>query len=166
MVDENKPLTPKIKRFCDEYLVDSNATKAAKRAGYAEKSAHVQAHDLLKKPNVIKYIEERQRAIAEKLEITQEMVIAEYAKLAFSNIGNYLSYNDSGVNLVPSDDIKPEHLSCISEVSQTVTESGGTVKFKMHDKKGALDSLSRHLGIFNDKAEVAQTINVLIKNYE
>jgi phage terminase small subunit len=39
-------------RFVAEYLKDPNATKAAKAAGYSEKTAYSQGHDLLKKPEI------------------------------------------------------------------------------------------------------------------
>lgn len=52
-------LTAKQKRFCDEYLIDLNATQAAIRAGYSEKNARNIASENLAKPNVKKYIEER-----------------------------------------------------------------------------------------------------------
>ena len=59
-------LTPKQKAFADYYLVCGNATEAAKRAGYSEKTAHVIATENLKKPNVSQYIAERQKQIEDK----------------------------------------------------------------------------------------------------
>ena len=45
-------LTAKQKRFCDEYLIDLNATQAAIRAGYSEKTAYRTGADNLRKPGV------------------------------------------------------------------------------------------------------------------
>lgn len=56
-------LTPKQKAFADEYLICGNITEAAKKAGYSEKTAAVIGNENLKKPNVIKYIAERQKQI-------------------------------------------------------------------------------------------------------
>ena len=56
-------LTAKQQRFCDEYLIDLNATQAAIRAGYSEKTAAVIATENLRKPNIKEYIENR---LAEK----------------------------------------------------------------------------------------------------
>ena len=56
-------LTAKEERFCQEYIIDYNATKAAIRAGYKEKSAAVQGSRLLKNDNVLAYIAERQGQI-------------------------------------------------------------------------------------------------------
>lgn len=51
-------LTPKQQRFCDEYLIDMNATQAAIRAGYSKNTATAQGARLLTKVNVKAYIDE------------------------------------------------------------------------------------------------------------
>jgi phage terminase small subunit len=52
-------MTEKMQRFCDEYLIDLNATQAAIRAGYSEKTAGSMGAENLKKPEIQKYIEQR-----------------------------------------------------------------------------------------------------------
>lgn len=52
-------MTEKQKRFCDEYLIDLNATKAAIRAGYSSKTARTTAHKLMKKNDLKAYIDEQ-----------------------------------------------------------------------------------------------------------
>ncbi len=52
-------LTAKQQRFCDEYLIDLNATQAAIRAGYSKKTARVIGSENLIKPAVKSYIEKR-----------------------------------------------------------------------------------------------------------
>lgn len=52
-------MTAKMQRFCDEYLIDLNATQAAIRAGYSEKTAYSIGQENLKKPEIKKYIEQR-----------------------------------------------------------------------------------------------------------
>lgn len=69
-------MTPKQKRFCDEYLIDTNATQAAIRAGYSEKTAYSIGQRLLKDVEVAAYIEERaneinNKAIADATEVMQ-----------------------------------------------------------------------------------------------
>ena len=59
-------MTPKQKRFCDEYLIDTNATQAAIRAGYSEKTAYSIGQRLLKDVEVDSYIKERAEAINNK----------------------------------------------------------------------------------------------------
>lgn len=58
-----KNLTPKQKAFADEYLKCGNQTEAAKKAGYSEKTAAVIGNENIKKPNILAYIEKRQKQI-------------------------------------------------------------------------------------------------------
>lgn len=69
-------MTPKQKRFCDEYLIDTNATQAAIRAGYSEKTAKVIGAENLTKPDIRAYIDERlaemrSKTIADATEVMQ-----------------------------------------------------------------------------------------------
>lgn len=59
-------MTPKQKRFCDEYLIDCNATQAAIRAGYSEKTAYSIGNENLSKPEIKAYIDERLAEIQSK----------------------------------------------------------------------------------------------------
>lgn len=68
-------LTEKQKRFVQEYLVDLNATAAAKRAGYSEKSASRIAVELLNKTQVSAEIQKQQAKRQKRVEITQENVL-------------------------------------------------------------------------------------------
>ena len=56
-------MTAKQRRFCDEYLIDLNATQAAIRSGYSKRSAKQIGEENLSKPDLKKYIQDR---IAEK----------------------------------------------------------------------------------------------------
>ena len=68
-------LTPKQQRFVEEYLIDLNATQAAIRAGYSEKTAKVIAAQNLSKLNVQEAIEEAQEKLSNKAQVTVEMVV-------------------------------------------------------------------------------------------
>lgn len=59
MIVTDKKLTAKQQRFCDEYLIDLNATQAAIRAGYSKKTAGAIATENLQKPYIKEYIEKR-----------------------------------------------------------------------------------------------------------
>lgn len=156
-------LNPKQSRFCAEYLIDLNATQAAIRAGYSRLTAHSIGSRLLTDVEVARTIKEMMEERAKRTEITADMVVKEYAKLGFSDIrravtwGSAIEFDDesgdaqiaNGIALRDSKDIDDDTAAAISEVSQT--KEG--FKFKMHDKKGALDSLGRHLGMFKDKVE-------------
>lgn len=69
-------LTPKQQLFCDEYLIDLNATQAAIRAGYSEKTAKQIGQENLSKPDLKKYIEDRLKAKEPSLIASQDELLA------------------------------------------------------------------------------------------
>ena len=68
-------LNKRQKRFCDEYLVDLNATQAAIRAGYSAKNARNIASENLAKPNISEYIAERMKQKEDELIADQNEVL-------------------------------------------------------------------------------------------
>lgn len=68
-------LTPKQQRFVEEYLIDLNATQAAIRAGYSEKTAKEIGSENLTKPNIAKAIQEAQENLSNKTQLTVDMVV-------------------------------------------------------------------------------------------
>jgi phage terminase small subunit len=146
-------LTPKQRRFVEEYLVDLNATQAAIRAGYSARTAGAVGHETLKKPEVETAIHEAMAERSKRTEITADRVLKEYAKLGFSDMRRFMRWGSAGVTLVEHTELTDDEAAAVAEVSQTVTEAGGSLKLKLHDKKGALDSIARHLGMFVDKHE-------------
>ena len=68
-------ITEKQKRFCDEYLIDLNATQAAIRAGYSKARASEQAYQLLQKTTVQKYLSERMSEKESELIADQDEVL-------------------------------------------------------------------------------------------
>ena len=68
-------MTAKQMRFCDEYLIDLNATQAAIRAGYSEKTAGVMAAENLTKPIIKEYIEKRMAEKEDSLIADQNEVL-------------------------------------------------------------------------------------------
>lgn len=74
-------LTYKEERFCQEYIVDYNQTKAAIRAGYAEKSAAKTGCKLMKRPEILARIFEIQKELADKLMLTRERIVLKLMEL-------------------------------------------------------------------------------------
>lgn len=77
-------LTEKQKRFCEEYLVDLNATQAALRAGYSEKTAYSIGDENLKKPEIQKYLRELMQERSQRTEVTADTVIRELKQIALA----------------------------------------------------------------------------------
>ncbi len=78
-------LTPKQRRFVNEYCVDENATQAYIRAGYSPEGAGPSAHALLKNPKVKDAIAERMEEVAVAASVTPEMIVREWYKIAFAD---------------------------------------------------------------------------------
>lgn len=74
-------LNAREKRFCEEYVVDYNGTRAAKRAGYAEGSAAKAACRLLKRQEVLDYVAELQREQRARLCLTSDRVVGELVQI-------------------------------------------------------------------------------------
>lgn len=160
-------LNAKQERFCEEYLIDLNGTKAAIRAGYSEKTAYSQAHDLLIKPEVQKYISELKQLRSERTGITADRVIEEFGKIAFSDIRKL--YKEDGFLKRPHEmgdealfvsGIETDELFSFIPGSDQKEKVGETKKVKMCDKIRALENLGKHLGIYekdNDQRNTDKT---------
>ena len=167
-------LTKKQEVFCQEFLVDLNATQAAIRAGYSKKTARQVASENLSKLYIQEKIQMLMDKRAKRTELTADRVLAEIMKLAFSNISDYVKFDDGYVTIKKkSDEFTREELACISEVSKIIThkkygEKNVVVKFKLYDKKGALELLGKHLKLFGQDTPPSQPIdiNVNINNSE
>lgn len=70
-------MTPKQVKFCDEYLIDCNATQAAIRAGYSEKTAYSIGDENLKKPEIAHFIKNRLGKAQIRNEVTLDDLVKE-----------------------------------------------------------------------------------------
>lgn len=164
-------MTPKQERFVQEYLVDLNATAAAKRAGYSEATAYSIGQENLTKPELAAAIAAEQEKRAARTQITQDRVLSELAKIGFADMRKLMRWTgnlpkmdeaeaeETGevsisvanfVQLFDSDELDDDIAASISEISQT---REGALKVKLHDKQAALVSIGRHLGMFKERVE-------------
>lgn len=170
------PLTnPKHEAFAQaRYLEGKTADEAYISAGYSENrgnAARLNSNESIVKRGA-ELLDERERRLHQKFEVTKERIIAEYAKIGFADIRKTVSWQgeaiteednpDGGdvlvikniysnaVKLISSDEIDDDTAAAIAEVSQSAQ---GGLKIKFHDKKGALDSMAKHLGMFVEKHE-------------
>jgi len=79
-------LTDKQKRFCEEYLIDSNATQAYIRAGYSENGAKESACKLLTNSNIQTLLSELRSKQERRTQITADKIIQEFALMAFEEL--------------------------------------------------------------------------------
>lgn len=136
-----KRLTPKQKQFCEEYIVDLNATQAAIRAGYSKRTANEQGSQNLAKLSIQETIQELMAQRSKRTEITADYVLTNLKEVAER---------------------------CMQRIP--VLDSGGkeTGKFRFEHTGAnkALELLGRHLGMFTDKVEHKGrgTVNIILEN--
>lgn len=142
-------LTDKQKRFVTEYLVDLNATQAAIRAGYSQKTAGSAANENLRKPQISAEIQKRQAKVQDKLEITQERIVKELAAIAFSSGTDFAEVNEAeggqSVRFKATEGLPPEKRAAISSIK---TMRGG-MEVKTYDKLRAMELLGKFLGFLD-----------------
>ncbi len=149
----DKPLSAKQRRFVDEYLVDMNASAAARRAGYRDRSADQHGYFLTHRPNVAAVVEARLRERRERMAVTTERVIRELARIAFADVGRIMTWSGKDMTMNPSEQLSEDDRAAIAELT-VVTRKNGDVAARvvLHDKERALEALCRFLGLFGPRA--------------
>lgn len=145
-------LTEKQKIFCREYILDWNATRAAKVAGYSESTAYSIGSENLSKPEIQSYITEIQKDLEKIAGISRLRVLQEIEKVAFSSIAHlHLTW----VTRKEFDELTHDQKAAIQQIETQVktlfTEAGDKyevefIKVKLYDKLKAMDTLNRMLG--------------------
>ncbi|HAE67583.1 MAG TPA: terminase small subunit [Sphingobacterium sp.] len=170
-------MTDKQERFVQEYLIDLNATQAAIRAGYSERTAGQIGEQNLKKLEIQNAIHVAQQEISKRNDITIDRVLNEYAKIAFSDVRNILTTDGGLKDAFEWDDETAGAVASIKSFEVTSPEGeklGTNREIKMYDKLRALDSIGKHPGFFetDNKQKQSQidvnvlsddTINALLK---
>ena len=169
-LEEGEDLPFRISRFCQEYVICYDEAKAAQKAGYSIWNASAAGIRLLNNPKVGKEIQRLQKQITQKLQITQERVLEEYAKIAYMNIKDYV--NDDG-SLKSIGEIDRDAAAAIIGINigvKKVKDSEGNEKLETYikdlksaDKKAALDMLAKYLGMFVN--DVDRKIPVDLKEF-
>lgn len=147
-------LTPKQTLFVHEYLIDLNATQAAIRAGYSEKSAKQQGTENLAKPSIKALIDEAMDSRIAKTKIDANWLLERLAEEAMADVNDL--YDDNGsllpINqwpmiwrqgLVAGMDITTEY-----ETVDGKKEAIGLVtKMKISDRVKRLELIGKHIDV-------------------
>lgn len=179
-------LTPKQQKFVEEYLIDLNATQAAIRAGYSVKTAEQQGYQLLHKTSVLTEIKKAQAKLSKRTGISQDRIIRQLAKVAFSDMKDVMEWKTikypltdfDGKPILDADgnqETDPQLRIILKEsnevdgsIIQEISESnkGGTITHavKLNDRIRALELLGKHLGMWVDKTEITGAQPVKIVN--
>lgn len=153
-----KKLSDKQKRFCEEYLIDLNATQAAIRSGYSKKTAQRIGSENLSKPLISERIAALQKKRSDRIEINADMVLEEIHKMAFVKESEF--YHDDGSVKLLSELTDDQKAALKSYTVKQIPIGDGEYEtipvFMVHDKQKSLEMFMKHLGLY----EKDNTINV------
>lgn len=162
-------VSPPPELFVAEYLKDGNAKQAAIRAGYSSSAASKMGHSMLKRPEVKALIEQRTKAQAERIEISNDQLRYEIQRVAMSSMKNFTVVDKVGMPHFDLSNLSDDDWAAISEITtDTVMESTGEydddgkpikqavrrMKFKLHSKMDATRLLAQVKGMITTKQEI------------
>ena len=150
-------LRGKKKLFADEYLIDRNATQAAIRAGYSEKTARSQGQRLLKEPKVKAYIDAFIGDQSERLNMTAERVMEEIARIALFDPRKMFRDDGSLKRITEIDDATAAAIAGmdIDEIKIGDKTTTVTRKIKIASKASALEMAVKYFGLNQTKQSAA-----------
>lgn len=147
-------LTPKQQRFVEEYLIDLNATQAAIRAGYSEKTAKEIGSENLTKPNIAKAIQEAQSKRTEQTQIDAAYVLRRLVEIDQMDV---LDIMDDQMKIRPVNEWPKVWRQYVVNLENLELSDGEGCfkKIKWPDKTKNLELLGKHVsvGAFKDKIE-------------
>lgn len=146
--------------FCDEYLIDRNATRAYMVAYPSVKNyqtAAAAASRLLKNVKVIAYLNEKMKVQAERAEISAENTLRGINNIASANICDLIKSvpdaSKKGKKIIVKD-IESLPLELQMAVKSIKVKANGEIELTMYDKVKALELLGRHQALFTENLEV------------
>jgi len=147
-------LTPKQQRFVEEYLIDLNATQAAIRAGYSEKTAQQMGSENLLKPVIAEAIAEAQNKRTEQTQIDAAYVLRRLVEIDQMDV---LDIMDDQMKIRPVNEWPKVWRQYVTNLENLELSDGEGCfkKIKWPDKVKNLELLGRHVsvGAFKDKVE-------------
>lgn len=148
-------LTNKQRAFIDEYFHDWNATQAAIRAGYSEKTAYSSGQRLLKHVEIAAEIERR---ISERSMSADEVL----QRLGDQARGTVADFVDVAGRLAIINLEKAEEAGKLHLIKKLKYNAQGTPEIELYDAQAALQLLGRHYGLFTDKVEHSGEVDVTV----
>lgn len=148
-------LTEKQRRFVEEYLIDLNATQAAIRSGYSERTANEQGARLLANVSVQEAVRAAQKARSERTGITADRVLSELADMALYDPADLCKVRVDGPDDIPK--LTEAVRRCIIGWGW---DRNGKFTLKLSPKTPSLELLGRHLGMFKDRLELSGTVGL------
>ena len=151
--------TKKQKKFVEEYLIDLNQTQAAIRAGYSTHTARQIAAEMMTSPKIKDAVDKALAIRSKRTGINADRVLLELARIGFFDVRKLFDADGSPKDITELDEDTAAAIAGleVAEVYEGQGEQrtfvGYLKKYKLADKKGALDSIARHLGMFIERHE-------------
>ena len=144
-------LTAKQQRFCDEYLIDLNATQAAIRAGYSKKTARVIGQENLTKPAIKEYIEKRMAEKEKALIADQDEVMKYLTSVMRREMKEFVvvTLQHKTEKWVKDEDTGKLKKQTVTEESPAVVD----IPARLSDANKAAELLGKAYALFTDKLE-------------
>lgn len=140
-------LNERRKLFIKEYIIDFNAARAARSAGYSEKDSWREGYRLLKVPDIQEAIAKEFNKRLDKLDVDIDKIVTGLAKVAFSDIKDYVTFGPNGVFIKDC-----EGLDCAAVCE--VQETKDSKKIRLYDKIKALEILAKYKGMLIDTNKI------------
>ncbi|MGJ5720678.1 terminase small subunit [Morganella sp. B601] len=140
-------LNDKQEMFCREYLVDLNATQAAIRAGYSDKTANRIAAQLLSKLDIGKRIQELKSERGERLEVDADYVLKRLVEIDQMDVADILLSNGEIKPIKDWPKVWRITLSGIDVMEIAGDAAGLLKKIKWPDKVKNLELLGKHISV-------------------
>lgn len=162
-----RALNANQKAFAREYIKSGNATQSyLKVYECSYETANAEGSVSLGNPSIQAVIQDHYQKAQDRHDGLLDRVIKELEYLGFSRVGDFVQFNDEGLEFRDLEALDDSQAAAIHSVeSRTTTDDKGNTirehRFKLHDKIKALDLLAKHLGGYQDKGnEGNKTINV------
>lgn len=151
--DDLAGLNNREQAFVLEYMVDLNATQAAIRAGYSEKTASAKGSQLFRKVSINAAIKKRIDSRWREKIMTADEVQAQLSMIGRFSMKGIVRLED-GAPVIDLENMTDDQYAALSEV---VLSDDGKLKVKAHSKVQALGHMAKIHGLLKDKIEVELT---------
>ena len=149
-------LSEKQRKAVVSFLNGRTKKQACIDAGYSDASSH----RVFTNPDVLKEIERRQHIMSTKSGVTADWIIERLKLIAGADLADLLVINDDGTGHPDLNKLTPGLRAALSGFESDAFGDVTKIKVKLSDKLRALEMLARHLGMFNDKLELAGELSL------
>lgn len=141
--------TDKQARFIEEYCKDFNATGAARRAGYSEKTAETTGFENIRKPKIRDAIDARLK----EMTMTADEILQRLGEIARAGYSEHLTTAGPDIQKILDD-------GYAYLVKGLKYNTSGKPVWEFHDPVKAMELLGKHYKLFTDRQEIEQTVHI------